>query len=71
MQLWSIWLDSKDTAKDQERGEKIQLAQKLLFIINITILMKQKDYCQYIWLNKNRKKPYLEQAMWIEFPQLI
>ena len=45
MLLWSIWLESKDTAKDQERGEKIQLAQNLLFIINITILMKQKDYC--------------------------
>ena len=71
MLLWSIWLESKSTATDQERGEKIQLGQKLLFIIIIIILMKQKGYCQYIWQNKNRKKPYLEWKMWIEFPQLI
>ena len=29
-------------------GEKTQLAQKLIFIIAIVILMKQKQYCQYV-----------------------
>ena len=36
-------------------GEKTQLVQKLLFIITIIILMKQKHYNQYLSAKQKKK----------------